>query len=119
MKTTFKVFLVLCVVLITAMLCMPLLPDQQVWINGEEIHGITGFGVILCGMIFAVFAGVLAFLFGGLVLAGVGVLLACIAISVFFGLMFALLPMFVPVLAVVGAVMLFQYFRRNRNRVSH
>lgn len=114
MKTsTRNIIIAASIFAVLAFIAMFSFDAQTIVIDGEEISGVAGFGIGIVGLAIGLLAGVFAIAVTGIVLVGVVIFLALIAIVVLGALGLALSPLLLPLLFLMGLVWLF-----NRCKVA-
>lgn len=77
-----------------------------IFVDGEEINGVAGFGVAMIAMVFALLAVLFVAAVTGVVLVGVALFLALLAVVVVGSVGLALSPLLLPLLLLIGIVWL-------------
>ncbi|MBX9870130.1 MAG: hypothetical protein K2X63_10045 [Burkholderiaceae bacterium] len=108
MKTKIRYFLIAIVILI-ALACCTLwtFEPHSFFIDGDEIGGVAGIGIALMVGAIALIAILFAAAVTGMVLVGVALFLALLAIVIVGSVGIALSPLLLPFLILMGIIWLF------------
>lgn len=108
MKTKTRYFLIAGLILIALACCILWsLEPHSFYIDGDEIGGVAGIGIVLMAGALALIAILFAAAVTGMVLVGVALFLALLAIVIVGSVGIALSPLLLPFLILMGIIWLF------------
>lgn len=107
MKTTTRnTFIVLGLMLTLAAIATAFSMDD-IFIDGEPVHGVAAFGVVLAGGLIALLTTFFALSLTGVILAGVAIGLALLVALILGSIALALAPLLLPLLLLLAVIALF------------